>query len=166
MKQLIFIFLLLVSSFSFSGVTIHFSGKLPENSKKESVLNEAAKYAKAYDWKFIKEADSIIIFPHEWCEPIELRFQGNALKENFVKTQFSGKETHVKVIGLFKKIEKKFSSLEIIDEGEYWETGDENILRARIEEVEGMMAQIKSQHPHVKGPRKIGSGKIVDLISE
>jgi len=47
-----------------------------------------------------------------------------------VKTQFAGEEIHKFIIELFRYLKKKeyFENLEILDEGKYWETGDENLL--------------------------------------
>lgn len=48
-----------------------------------------------------------------------------------VKTQFAGVEMHKTIIGLFRYLKEKdyFESLEIMDEGQYWETGDEQLLK-------------------------------------
>ena len=47
-----------------------------------------------------------------------------------VKTQFAGEEIHKLIIELFRYLKKQkyFEYLKIVDEGKYWETGDENIL--------------------------------------
>jgi hypothetical protein len=48
----------------------------------------------------------------------------------FVKTQYAGFETHKFLIQLFRYLNKKyFASFVLIDEGEYWETNDEAILK-------------------------------------
>jgi hypothetical protein len=48
-----------------------------------------------------------------------------------VKTQFAGVEIHKFIIELFRYLKNQnyFAHLEIIDEGKYWETGDESLLR-------------------------------------
>jgi hypothetical protein len=48
-----------------------------------------------------------------------------------VKTQFAGVEIHKFIIELFRYLKKQeyFENLEIIDDGKYWETGDENLLQ-------------------------------------
>lgn len=48
-----------------------------------------------------------------------------------VKTQYAGVEIHKYIIELFRYLNKQeyFENLEIIDEGKYWETGDENLLQ-------------------------------------
>jgi hypothetical protein len=47
----------------------------------------------------------------------------------FVKTQYAGVEVHKLIIHLFRYLEKKyFQNFIMIDEGSYWETGDEKLL--------------------------------------
>ena len=48
----------------------------------------------------------------------------------WVKTQFAGIEIHKLIIHLFKYLSNKyFTDFEVIDEGKYWETGDEEKLQ-------------------------------------
>ncbi len=48
-----------------------------------------------------------------------------------VKTQFAGVEIHKFIIELFRYLKKQkyFENLEITDDGKYWETRDENLLK-------------------------------------
>ena len=48
-----------------------------------------------------------------------------------VKTQFAGIEIHKFIIDLFRYLNKQkyFDNLKIIDEGKYWDTGDEKLLQ-------------------------------------
>ena len=47
-----------------------------------------------------------------------------------VKTQFAGWQTHLFIVGLLKYLSKKyFSEFNVNDEGHYWETNDEEILK-------------------------------------
>ena len=51
----------------------------------------------------------------------------------FIKTQFVPIETHITIIKLLEYIKKKYiSNLEVIDEGNYWETRDKNILEEKL----------------------------------
>jgi hypothetical protein len=48
----------------------------------------------------------------------------------FTKTQYAGIEEHIKVIKLFRYLEKKYlSGFQMTDEGGYWETNDLNVLK-------------------------------------
>ena len=71
------------------------------------------------------------------CMPVALKFWGNSTDEIekkylymlSTKTQFAGRNIHKIVIRLFKYLSKKYlSEFELLDEGKYWETGDEKIL--------------------------------------
>ncbi len=49
------------------------------------------------------------------------------------KTQFAGAEVHTQVIELLDYLNKKyFQCFELIDEGEYWEKRDKNLLKGKI----------------------------------
>jgi hypothetical protein len=72
-----------------------------------------------------------------------LKFFGNSEDEAYkeylymlsTKTQFAGIDIHKLIIHLFKYLnEKYFEELKVIDEGYYWETGDEKILEQRFQE--------------------------------
>lgn len=69
---------------------------------------------------------------------VHLEFFGNSDRIDYqkylyqisVKTQFAGPEVHMILIRLFKYLSKKyFVYFKFIDEGHYWETGDEKLLR-------------------------------------
>ncbi|MBU1298583.1 MAG: hypothetical protein KJ666_11495 [Bacteroidetes bacterium] len=77
-----------------------------------------------------------------------LKFFGNPTDETHkkylymlsVKTQFAGSNTHKLIIHLFKYLsEKYFQDFKVIDEGQYWETGDEKILEANFKRYNELM---------------------------
>jgi hypothetical protein len=50
-----------------------------------------------------------------------------------VKTQFLSAQTHVVIIRMLKYMKRRhLSNLEVIDEGRYWETGDDRILKEKM----------------------------------
>jgi len=58
------------------------------------------------------------------------------------KTQFAGVETHRLIIHLFRYLEKKyFEDFEMLDEGSYWETGDEKVLADTFKRYNELMDQ-------------------------
>lgn len=72
-----------------------------------------------------------------------------------VKTQFLSPEIHVWIVGLLKYLKKRYiSSLEVSDEGEYWETGDIRILKAKMALINEKIEFISSQ---------LSSGRLGDL---
>ena len=55
-----------------------------------------------------------------------------------VKTQFAPLDIHITIIKLFRYLKKKyFEIFEVEDEGSYWETGDEVLLRKKMEFLAG-----------------------------
>ncbi len=50
------------------------------------------------------------------------------------KTQYAGEDAHIAIIKLLKHLSKKYlKNFVLYDEGYYWETGDENILRKQFQ---------------------------------
>ena len=94
----------------------------------------------------------ISFVPHPDCEAVSFYFDGKGKLQTpigmvlinegkieydggvSVKTQFAPPEVHITIVKLLQYIKKKYiSNLKVRDEGEYWETGDENILKKRID---------------------------------
>lgn len=64
----------------------------------------------------------------------------------FVKTQFSTPEMHALIIGLLKYIKKRhLPSLEVNDEGEYWDTGDYQKLENKMKLVQGKIDDLSRE---------------------
>lgn len=58
----------------------------------------------------------------------------------FAKTQFAGVEVHALIINIFRYLSKKYlSEFKMNDEGEYWETGDEDVLREKFKEYDALL---------------------------
>lgn len=56
------------------------------------------------------------------------------------KTQYAGPDIHKTIIELFRYLEKRnyFSELNLVDEAEYWETGDEKILEQQFKKYDAL----------------------------
>lgn len=103
-----------------------------------------------------------ICFTPPGCETISLTFLSNGVmvcpsritlfgnsenetEKNYiyltsVKTQYAGMATHAVVINLFKYLnDNHLAEFEMIDEGLYWETGDENVLRKKFKDYTALM---------------------------
>jgi len=75
---------------------------------------------------------------------VHLKFYGHSENRSdedllyllFVKTQFAGIAIHKTIIEIFRYLCKKeyLINFELIDEGGYWETGDENLLENKFKE--------------------------------
>lgn len=111
----------------------------------------------------IKSADSIIYgicFSPPGSEPIALTFDSNRRLQSiiftndeynsvvntkkqhtiFSKTQYAGMEAHKIVIDLLRYLSSKyFSEFKLVDESHYWETEDEDILKANFEKYDKLM---------------------------
>jgi hypothetical protein len=75
--------------------------------------------------------------------PLQLQLYGNTSNKNerkylynlHVKTQYAGSEIHMLIIHLLKYLNSKyFTDFNLIDEGQYWETGDKDLLRKTFDE--------------------------------
>ena len=80
--------------------------------------------------------------------PSQIEFFGNSKNEPvrnqiytlFSKTQYAGMTIHALIINLFKYLNNKYlKDFKMIDEGEYWETGDENILRHKFHQYDSLL---------------------------
>src|SRR5215813_1446901 len=135
------------------GVTIHFEGGLKSQEALEELLAVARQFAQTNrwdtevidspevtlqrvrdeeNWDYAGPVRGIALLPGTDCDPIRLEFDRDLYLQEFTKTQFAGADTHVKVVGLLKAIERFFSQLNVEDEGEYWETGDREALTAHL----------------------------------
>ena len=101
--------------------------------------------------------------PHEQSEIVELLFDDEGkisnvfaailtemghrkkrgLSWNFVKTQFAGSETHIKIVNLLLYLRKKyFKKLEIKDDGGYYPKKDVETLAHRMDFINDTMATL------------------------
>ncbi len=108
-----------------------------------------------------------ISFTPNNCETVSLTFLSNGRMSNLVhlkffgdsdnkteqdylymlstKTQFAGIETHKLIIHFFHYLDNKyFENFELIDEGKYWETGDEKLLKNIFIEYTDMLNTFSS----------------------
>jgi hypothetical protein len=119
--------------------------------------------------------------PHPQCETVSLFFnasciltspwsvaisamEGYPAKADWqsVKTQFAGPETHVAIIHLLRYMQGKYlHDLEVLDEGEYWESSDFEMLNAKMRILDQALNQIEEQLSTLESS---GRGDIVERI--
>jgi len=122
---------------------------------KHHIFHEEFPVEKLDDDRYDGEIYGILFSPPE-CEPVFLTFLSNGLMcspqsldfwaeetdpvragylyQLFTKTQYAGIEIHKLVIHILKHISQKYlSEFSLIDEGEYWETGDEILLQKNFD---------------------------------
>jgi len=176
------------------GVTIHYKGKLNSVDDIDSFCEEMEDISKSMGWKHtvIDKFDNndkipvkgIIIRPHEKSESLQLisdqkgnlrnvfafEFAGEDSELtylNFIKTQFAPVENHIAVIKLLKYIQQKYiSNLDVYDEGEYWQTGDEKILKRKIDFLNSVMDQLEDVLNTIEIEEGTSAESIADKIEE
>lgn len=148
------------------GLSIHYYGQISQPERIDELIAEVADICQAFDWKsqIIREpnADKLngICFAPEGSEPVFLTFlpggrlcspvnlmcrdiyQENGEESQLfyttsTKTQYAGFDAHVAIIKFLRYLKEKYFALfEMMDEGMYWETNDEKILRSQFDKYE------------------------------
>jgi hypothetical protein len=167
------------------GVTIHFEGRLKSQKDFDEVIEKARDFAKKRssdiiqldndkkllkrvkeekDWDYEGEVKGIQFQPHENSDPLILEFDKDLYIQEFCKTQFSDISTHIEIIEFLRDIESNFDNLSVIDEGEYWDTDDVKLLEQKFEDFFVAFENAIKENPKLKGPFRMGDGRIVDLM--
>ena len=143
------------------GLTIHYTAQLKSVESLPILVSEVADLCKSMGWNYTlypqdeNEDESSIrgisVHLNPDGEPLWLTFSPagrlttpfswqmrNRYPEfsfkAFTKTQFAGPHTHMILVHLLKYLSGKyFASVEVSDEGGYWETEDVSVLRDRFE---------------------------------
>lgn len=167
------------------GVTINYGGRLRSDNDYDTVIKKAVNFAtkNEMEFEFIKEDNKqllrtkdeepwdyqgrvrgIKIQPDENTDPLWLEFDNNNYLQDYCKTQFTEIEVHIKIIELFRDLKVHFKELQIIDEGEYWDTNDSQLLQNKFNRCFEMMDDQMRQNENLKGPFRIAGGRIIDLM--
>jgi hypothetical protein len=168
------------------GVTIHFEGRLRGSASYHRVLAVAQAFATRHgwasepideaeatllrvrdeqDWDYTGPTRGLALHPHDECDPLRLEFDRDLYVQEFVKTQFAPVETHVKVVELFRLVAPEFESLQVEDEGEYWETSDLKTLQQHVGTCLRVLEDELKARPDHHGPVRLPTGRIVDYMS-
>lgn len=148
------------------GLSIHYSGYILQKEMPGSLIEEVNDICKTLNWDthtFDDDEIKGVSFAPEKSEPVFLTFnkEGRTLSPiNIVakdmydradidkelifststKTQFAGADAHIAIIKLLKYLSKKYlKDFTLNDEGNYWETGDENFLLKQFERYDFAM---------------------------
>ena len=166
------------------GVTIHWQGTLLGNEAYSALVRSARSFAVERGWP-IQEIDSadkvlarvineesvdyegptygIVLWPHPECEPVRLEFDRDLFTQEFCKTQFAGADVHIQVVNLLRLLTPYFDTLEVTDEGEYWETGSREALAAHVDKIASILAEMLADDPKAKSPVVLVSGRFLDF---
>lgn len=144
------------------GVTIHYSGCLPDKKKQRQLCDELEDICSSMSWDYqLIQPDSrrdppvqgIIFVPQEQCEPVVILFDDEGFlchasalvaydpdadyqKIVSTKTQFCPPEIHIVIVKLLRYIKARYiPDLNVQDEGEYWETNDRSRLEKNLEQL-------------------------------
>ncbi len=167
-----------------AGITIHFEGTAGSSTAVAQIIEVAKTFSVARGWRVIdasaadgtlervideKNKDykgritGIRIHPGPKCEPINIQFGDDLFMQDFVKTQFAGADVHIEVIALFDELKPHFAKLGIIDESEYWDTRNKEVLEGHISKIDSIIKEMKQSNPSAKGPVFLPSGRIADI---
>jgi hypothetical protein len=168
------------------GVTIHFEGRLLDQATYASAVELARGYAidrgwrtepidescvtlqrvrDEEDWDYTGPTRGLVLYPHDDCDPVRLEFDIDLYVQEFVKTQFASEAVHVDVIGLLRLLAPCFESLQVADEGGFWDTQDLGVLRQHRRAFEVALQDQVGAHPTAKVKVKLRDGRIVDLMT-
>jgi hypothetical protein len=168
------------------GVTIHFEGQLTSEAAYQDLIRLISSIAKLEgwrtepialgettlmrvcneeDWDYTGPVKGIVVFLHEDCDPVRLEFDRDLYLQEFTKTQFAGVRIHLDVLKLIKSIEPFFRNLNVEDEGEWWETGDIQVLTEHFSKSQNAIEAEFRKSPSARMKVKAPSGRIIDLIT-
>jgi len=96
---------------------------------------------------------------------VRFEFDLDLYVQEFTKTQFAGVQTHVKVLELLKALNPFFRYLKVVDEGEYWETGNLQGLTESMNQAQKAIEAELEKYPNGQMKVKSPSGRIMDLMT-
>ena len=168
------------------GVTIHFEGHIRDEAALHAAVTKARALGQAFGWPstIIDESQATIVRvineeeipytgptrgielrPNDDCDPIRLEFGSDLFVQDYVKTQFAGPETHVRVIEVLREIEPFFRDLTVVDEGEFWDTYSHELLREHIANINAVLDEYVRQSPNGRVKVRLPDGRIMDFMS-
>ena len=148
------------------GLSIHYSGNILSREMIDPLIEEVSDISKIMGWEFHVFNDEDIkgvSFAPKKSEPVFLTFNPDGkilsafniickdiyddvtLKKEWIftastKTQFAGIEAHIAIIDFLKHLSKKYmKDFTLFDEGNYWETGDKQILSKQFSKYEAAL---------------------------
>jgi len=148
------------------GITISYRGKIDNTDDIDKLTDELTDISKELKWEYERIDDreqnvkGIIIKPHQKSEPLSILFNKDSELINwgelsfheansgekhfaFIKTQYAPLEIHIAVIKLLKYLKSRYiSNLEVFDEGDYWDTMDEKVLKDKMDFLASRIAMM------------------------
>ena len=168
------------------GITVHFEGKLKGGEAFQSALSSAIHFCEEHgwpyeridhqnatlkrvrdeqDWDYEGPVQGIQIQPHENSEPIRLEFDRDLYIQDYTKTQFAPVDIHVLIVELLQRLRPYFAHLEVVDEGEFFETGNLDTLKNHINRCFEVLDEYFVQSEKYYGPIRLENKRMVDVMS-
>lgn len=146
-------------------ITVHFGGQLASLKDLDPLLSFITYYAEEHDWPFseLKEDSQTKLEPWEkgislqsdmQVESINIYFDDTLTLSTFCKTQFGGVEAHIEVIEFLHAIEGFFKDFWVEDEGDYWKTNDQLLLKNKIDFVATILDDVEKSIKDQKDENK------------
>lgn len=145
------------------GLTIYYSGSICDENRLDELIEEVTEICNTLQWapQYLSKNEENgltgMCFAPEGCDPVFLsflpggrlcspvnlqfsdmydgvQFEKELMYTTATKTQYAGPEVHIAVIKLLRYVSEKYlKDFVLMDEGNYWETGDEQILYQQFE---------------------------------
>ncbi len=146
-------------------ITVHFGGQLASVKDLDAVLSFITYYAEENDWAFseLKEDGVIKLEPWETgislltnleIDPIHIYFDDSLTLGTFCKTQFGGVDSHIELIEFLHAIEGFFENFWVEDEGDYWKTNDQLLLKDKMDFVAKILDDVEKSIKEQKDENK------------
>ena len=168
------------------GVTIHFEGHLADQTAFNRLMEAAQNIAVTNGWlhehissdeatllrvgsneeaiDYVGPTRGLLIRVHDDCDPIRLEFDQSFYLQEFVKTQFAGTAIHIHVVETLQRLRPFFAEFKVEDEGEFWETGNLELLLEHIDNCNRVIKQISHENPNSMVKVKDSQGRIMDVL--
>ena len=165
------------------GITIHYQGRLKGSAALKELTARVKPVAEQREWLY-KEIDAkeatlirsideeiveyvgpvkgIMVLPHVESEAVRFIFDKDWYMQEFTKTQSCPVSVHVEVVELLRSVQDLFDDFKVIDEGEYWETGNTDLLERKQSFLGDQIERLKGMHPDAEGPVDIPDTRFED----
>ena len=169
------------------GVTVHFEGKLRGEDAYLSLVAAVRSFATQRgwpiqpfeisetllrrvrdekDWDYRGPTKGIELCPHPSSESIRLEFDDQLYIQEYTKTQFAPVQVHMDLILLLRELAPYFEHLGVFDEGEYFESANERVLKSHLNRCFEVLDERLANDRSLRGPVRLPSGRIADLVSD
>jgi hypothetical protein len=93
-----------------------------------------------------------------------MEFDQRGRLSGWVKTQFAGPETHIEVVEFLRQLKRFVGKFGVRDEGEYWETRNEETLRWHIGRINELIQEAVDKNPNIRTRVRMPNGLMIDYV--